>query len=77
MKGFLDAPAAPAQPSSLSRTTVGLAAETRRFVRQVQRSPEVRADKVRRMRRLIARGKFLTSERIDQTARLVLEDLEP
>jgi hypothetical protein len=39
--------------------------------------PDVRADKVRQMRRLIALGRLETRERINVTAQRVLEELGP
>jgi hypothetical protein len=52
-------------------------ARIRRLVEQAKRLPDVRADKVRQMRRLIALGRLETRERINVTARRVLEELGP
>jgi hypothetical protein len=52
-------------------------ARIRRLVEQAKRLPDVRADKVRQMRRLIALGRLETRERINVTAQRVLEELGP
>ena len=52
-------------------------ARIRRLVEQAKRLPDVRADKVRQMRRLIALGRLETHERINVTAQRVLEELGP
>jgi hypothetical protein len=47
------------------------------LVAEVQRMPDVRMDKVRRMRRLIALGKLETPNRIEETVRRLMEELGP
>ena len=51
------------------------AARGRRLVQRVKQLPDIRADKVRRMRRLIALGRMETPERINGTARRIAEEL--
>ena len=51
------------------------AAENRPFVEIVRKLPSVRQDKVRRMRSLIARRKLVTPERLEETARRLMEEL--
>jgi hypothetical protein len=53
------------------------AARVRRLVQRVKQLPDIREEKVRRMRRLIARGRLVTPERIDETARRIVEELKP
>jgi hypothetical protein len=50
-------------------------ADAARQVHRTRRSPEVRKDKVERMRRLIAEGRLLTPERLDWTARCIMKEL--
>jgi hypothetical protein len=49
------------------------AAETRRLVALVHQMPDIRVDKVRRMRHLAVRGGLETPNRIDGTVRRLLE----
>lgn len=51
------------------------AARVRRLVQRVKQLPDIRADKVRRMRRLIALERMETPERINGTARRIAEEL--
>ena len=51
------------------------AARGRRLVQRVKQLPDIRADKVRRMRRLIALERMETPERINGTARRIAEEL--
>ena len=53
------------------------AAETRRLVALIHRMPEIRTDKVRRMRHLIIHDRLETPDRIDGTVRCLLEELGP
>jgi len=50
-------------------------ARMHRLIERAKQLPDIRIDKVRRMRRLIALGRLETPERIDATARRVLEEL--
>jgi hypothetical protein len=50
-------------------------AETLRLLEKVSRMPDIRFEKVQKMRELIAEGKLETPERIDGTIRRLLEDL--
>ena len=49
--------------------------ETEGLAEQVRASPGIRAGKVARMRRLIARGVLETPRRLEATLRAVLRDL--
>jgi hypothetical protein len=71
MKTRLAVEDVPAEPDL--RQSAGL--RTDRLVAQVKQLPEVRADKVRQMRRLILLGRLDTPERIVATARKVAEEL--
>ena len=51
------------------------AAETMRLLDRVSRLPDIRFDKVQRMRERIAEGKFETPERIDGAIDRLLEEL--
>jgi hypothetical protein len=48
--------------------------ETLRLLEKISRMPDIRFDKVQRMRELIASGKFETDERIRITVRRILEE---
>ncbi len=50
-------------------------ADTLRFLEKVSRMPDIRFDKVRQMRELIARGNLETPERIEGTVRRLMDDL--
>ena len=50
-------------------------ARMRRLIERARQLPDIRIDKVRQMRRLIALGRLETPERINETARRVLEEL--
>ncbi len=50
-------------------------AETLRFLEKVSRIPDIRFDKVQRMRDLIARGELETPERVDGTVRRLIKEL--
>jgi hypothetical protein len=50
-------------------------AETARLLTRVSRMPDIRFEKVQRMRELIADGKLETPERVDGTVRRLMEDL--
>ena len=50
-------------------------AETLRLLEKVSRMPDIRFEKVQKMRELIAEGKLETPERIDGTIRRLMEDL--
>ena len=50
-------------------------AETLRLLEKVSRMPDIRFEKVQKMRELIAEGKLETHERIDGTIRRLMEDL--
>jgi hypothetical protein len=62
----------------LAKVAIGAAvvraAETRRFVELVRGLPEVRVEKVRRIRSLIARGKLETPECIEGAVRRLIEE---
>lgn len=62
----------------LAKAAIGAAvvraAETRRLVELARRLPEVRAEKVRRVRSLIARGKLDTPECIERAVRRLIEE---
>ena len=47
----------------------------RRLIEKAKQIPEIRADKVRQMRRLIALGRLETPERIAGAARKIAEEL--
>ena len=49
-------------------------AETLRLLEKVSRMPDIRFEKVQKMRELIAEGKLETPERIDGTIRRLMED---
>jgi len=50
-------------------------AETLRLLKKVSRMPDIRFEKVQKMRELIAEGKLETPERIDGTIRRLMEEL--
>jgi hypothetical protein len=50
-------------------------ARIRRLVEKVRQMPDIRADKVRQMRRLIALGRLETPDRIDGAARRIAKEL--
>lgn len=50
-------------------------AETLRLLERISRMPDIRFEKVQRMRELIAEGKLETPERIDGTVRRLMEEL--
>jgi len=50
-------------------------AETLRLLEKVSRMPDIRFEKVQKMRELIAEGKLETPERIDGTIRRLMEEL--
>jgi len=50
-------------------------AETIRLLEKVSRLPDIRFEKVQKMRELIAEGKLETPERIDGTIRRLMEEL--
>jgi hypothetical protein len=58
-----------------SRKATRAALDLKHFIDAVHRLPDVRMDKVRQMRHLIARGKLATPERIDAAARRIVEEL--
>lgn len=76
MDGVLELEVAPG-PAEAPPAEDRRAAETRRLVDLVRRMPEVRMDKVRRMRHLILRGGPETPNRIDGTIPRLLEELGP
>ena len=49
--------------------------ETLRFLEKVSRMPDIRFDKVRQARELIARGDLETPQRIEATVRRLLDEL--
>jgi hypothetical protein len=51
------------------------AAETLRLLERVSRMPDIRFEKVQRMKELMAEGKLETPERVDGTVRRLLEEL--
>jgi hypothetical protein len=50
-------------------------ARIRRLVEKAKHLPDIRADKVRQIRRLIALGRLETPERIEGAARKIAEEL--
>ena len=50
-------------------------AETLRLLGKVSRLPDIRFDKVQRMKELIAENKLETPERVDGTVRRLMEEL--
>jgi hypothetical protein len=68
------------RPCRLAEVAIGAAvlraAETRRFVELARRLPEVRVEKVRRVRSLIAQGKLETPECIEGAVRRLIEELD-
>ncbi len=50
-------------------------AEQLELLAKVRRLPDIRFEKVQEMRELIARGEFETPERIEGTARRLMEEL--
>jgi hypothetical protein len=50
-------------------------AETLRLLERVSRMPDIRFDKVHEMRELINHGELETPERVDGTARRLMEEL--
>ena len=50
-------------------------AETLRLLEKISRMPDIRFEKVQRMRELIAEGRLETPERIDGTVSRLLEEL--
>jgi phosphoglycerate dehydrogenase-like enzyme len=56
---------------------VPLTPDTRRLIEIARRLPPVRIEKVRRMRRLVARGKLETPARLEGTARRLAKELVP
>ena len=66
------------RPCRLAKVAIGAAvaraAETRRFVELARRLPEVRVEKIRRVRSLIARGKLETPECVEGAVRRLIEE---
>ena len=50
-------------------------AETLRLLEKISRMPDIRFDKVQRMRELIAEDQLETPERVDGTVRHLMEEL--
>jgi len=61
-------------PVGATTTEDRRAAETRRLVDLIHQMPDIRVDKVRRMRHLAVRGGLETPNRIDGTVRRLLEE---
>jgi flagellar biosynthesis anti-sigma factor FlgM len=62
------------QEAATSRTDTVEISDSARYLEEIKKLPEIRLDKVRQARELIAAGQFETPERIDGTVdRLLLE----
>ena len=75
MKHDLVGDAAVGQPEVPPFVEAPDAAETLRLLAKVSRMPDIRFEKVQRMRELMAEDKLETPERVEGTVRRLLEEL--
>ena len=75
MKHDLAVDAAVGQPETPPFVEAPDAAETLRLLEKVSRMPDIRFEKVQRMRELLAEDKLETPERVEGTVRRLLEEL--
>ncbi len=75
MKHELETPAPTGRPVPPPLAEGPDMGDTVRLFEKISRMPDIRFEKVQRMRELIARGEFETPERIDGTVRRLMEEL--